>query len=356
MPSRATLPFPSQLWFTRCPLPAASGIAQRYRWLHETLAREGVALDTIRTSTDRTVRDSHFTHIQPGLFREGGPVPPLWARSLGRETALVGITRVDEVQAVLVRGESALDTLQDLPGSRIAVPRHRTQYVDHSRAHTLAGFAATLARIGADLDAVERVDIDEAEYEIREPSTAVTETQFPVIDALVAGRVDAIYASGARVGRFIREYGLKALAEEGATAPRYRPGPPRPVTVNRDLALAHPRLVARYLAVLQHTALWAEGHADTAIATIAAEIGSSEAGVREGYGPHLHRQLWVSLSPEPVAALDRHRQFLLDHGFLAADFDLRAWIVEAPLRLAEQMLETDDLACLSGTPRERLFA
>src|ERR1700761_3670186 len=112
--SFSRIPAPARLWYTRCPLPAASGIAQRFRWLHQALARDGIALDTIRTSPDRVVRDSHFTHAQPGLFREGGPVPPLWTRARGAETALIGITRIDEAQAVLVRADSDLAVLADL--------------------------------------------------------------------------------------------------------------------------------------------------------------------------------------------------------------------------------------------------
>jgi len=337
----------TQLWYTRCPLPAASGIAQRFRWLHQAFAAQGIKLDTIRTSPDRAVRDSHFTHAQPGLFREGGPVPPLWARALGRETALVGITRIDEAQAVLVRSDSALDTLEDLHGKRLALPRHATQYADHARAQTLHRFTEVLARAGLSPRDVAFIDIDEGEYEIREPPVAVNQTQFPVLDALLEGRVDAVYASGARIGRFAAGHGLRALREDpadAATAIRYRPGAPRPITVNRDLAIDHPRIVARYLAVLQQTAAWAAANPDRALSVITAEIGGTEAANREGYGPNLHRQLDVKLSADYLSALEGHKNFLRDNGFLTGDFDFQDWIVSEPLALAEQIVASEDLA------------
>src|SRR4051812_32254236 len=85
----------AKIWYTRSPLPTASGIAEKQHSLHLVFASLGVDVEAIRTSADRTVRYSHFTHHHPNLFREGGPVAPIWARSLGRETSLIGITRTD---------------------------------------------------------------------------------------------------------------------------------------------------------------------------------------------------------------------------------------------------------------------
>ena len=329
-----------ELWYTRCPLPAASGIAQRERWLHQEFARDGIRVDTIRTSPVREVRDSHFTHDHPNLFREGGPVPPIWAKASGRDTALIGITWTEEARAVLVKATSPIKTLSDLRGRRLALPRHATRYVDHARAHALRGFSGVLAEAGIDAKEVSFVDVPEAEYEIREPPVAVNQTKFPLIDAVVDGRADAVFVRGGRIGRLMAEYALRPLPTEGNNADsgvRLVPGTPRAVTVNRALAVARPDIVAHYLSVLRRTAAWA--HANPAKATViaAAEIGATAAEIASGFGPALTARLGVSLSLAHVAALEAEKNFLRDHGFIACDFDFDAWIDPEPLRLAEEL-------------------
>jgi len=61
---------PSAIWYTRCPVPTTSGIAQHKQWLQNEFARHGITLDSIRASQDRAVRESHFRHSLAGSFRE----------------------------------------------------------------------------------------------------------------------------------------------------------------------------------------------------------------------------------------------------------------------------------------------
>jgi sulfonate transport system substrate-binding protein len=338
-PSTVSTVKPLELWYTRCPLPAASGIAQRQGWLHREFGRSDIKIDTIRTSPERWIRDSHFTHVHPNLFREGGPVPPIWAKAGGRDTALIGITRTDEASAILVRSDSPVRLLPDLAGRRLAIPRHATRYVDHARAHTLRGFLTTLAKLGLEESDITFVDIAEDEYEIREPPVAVGRTVFPILDALVAGRADAVFVRGGRIREFIARYDLRPLpatagdADGGIT---FGPGTPRAITVNWDLAVERPEIVARYLAVLQGAAAWAATNPVKAVTIASAETGASEDGIRSGFGPALPQQLGVSLSTGHIATLEAEKDFLFRHGFLSADFDFHAWIDAEPLDIASR--------------------
>jgi sulfonate transport system substrate-binding protein len=337
---------PATIWYTRCPLPAASGIAQRLRWLHEGFESLGIGVDTIRTSPDRAVRDSHFTHAQPALFREGGPVPPLWTRSLGADTALIGITRTDVAQAVLVRPDSDLESIEGLRGRRLPVPRHATQYVDHARAATLRAYETALSRVGLGLSDVELVEIVEGEYEIKEPPVAVTQTEFPLLEALLDGTVEALTVSGANVQRFIAKHGLRPLPDfESSSTPaiQLHPGAPRAITVNRDLAVHHPQLAARYLAILLRTARWAERNPREAAKVLGQELGLTDEQLFAGFGAGLCRQLFVKLSPEYLADLAEQKAFLLKQGLLRGDFDFAAWVVAGPLAIAESWVQDEEL-------------
>lgn len=334
---------PAELWYTRCPVPAASGIAWHFGWLTKEFERVGVRIESIRSSTDRDVRVSHFTHTHPFQFREGGNIPPIWARGQGANIAVVGITWVDEEQVILVRADSEIKSVSGLRGRRLGLPKHDTRIVDVGRAQDLHGFVTALKLGGVRTDEVEFVDVAGADYDLRE-DFVLELRDFPAVAALAAGDVDAIYAKGAPSALLISKYGLQPILDINAQADpsvRVNNGTPRPVTVDRDLVLRHPELVGRYLAILLQTARWAEANPDAVVGAIAAEIGTSEASVRTGYGPEVHRHFQTKLSSDYVEALESQKNFLRDWGFIK-DFDFNSWIDPAPLQIAERLLAEEE--------------
>lgn len=74
---------PHTLWFTRCPVPTATGIAADRQWLADEFTPDGITVRSLQDAAPDADRAAHFTHALPGLFREGGNVPALWARSRG---------------------------------------------------------------------------------------------------------------------------------------------------------------------------------------------------------------------------------------------------------------------------------
>lgn len=342
-PNRTTLfqSAPNRIWYTRCPVPTTSGIAQHHRWLHENFAKVGVGLDSIRASADQAVRDSHYNHSHPAMFREGGNVPPIWTKASGQDTAVVGITWVDEEQVILVRPDSEIVDLNDLRSRRFGLPRHRTRHVDIARAQDLRGIVSALGLAGLTTDDVELVDILGGEYDLTEQRDRRQDFHSAPVDALLAGQIDAIYAKGAVSSTLIQQFGLRPVVDINANPDpfvRVNAGTPRPITVNRDLAIEHPEIVARYLAVLLKTAEWAADHSAEVVATIAAETGATEDAVRRAYGPELHRQFTPSLSERYVAGLEQQKNFLRDWSFIPADIDFDTWIVREPLLLAADLV------------------
>jgi ABC-type nitrate/sulfonate/bicarbonate transport system substrate-binding protein len=331
---------PSEIWYTRCPVPTTSGIAQHFRWLHKEFDRQGIALESIRAAADRAVRNSHYDHTHPNMFREGGNVPPLWARANGRDTVVVGITWVDEEQVILVRGDSDIEDISQLRGRRLGLPKHDSRIVDIGRAQDLRGLLTALDLAGIGRDEVTFVDLAGGDFDLREQGDR-NEPQHLGAAALLAGSADAIYAKGAVSASLIAEHGFRPLLDINANPDpfvRVNAGTPRPITVNRTLATDHPDIVARYLAVLLRTAHWASQNRDDVVRAVAAETGKSVEAVIRGFGSGLHLSLRPKLSDQYVRGLELQKAFLLEEGFLPADFDYASWILREPLALAETLV------------------
>jgi ABC-type nitrate/sulfonate/bicarbonate transport system substrate-binding protein len=196
------------LWYTRCPVPTASSIAIEKGWLEREFAGDGIVIASLRAVSDRAVRESHFDHTQPRSFRQGGNIPPIWARSRGRDVRLIGLTWQKYYQVVISMPESGIATASDLKGRRLAVPRRINDQIDFSRAGTIRGYLAALRSVGMSVDDVELVDLPVADLYIETGSESQRGQLFGAranrrfgtreLLALIRGEVDAIFVSGGR--------------------------------------------------------------------------------------------------------------------------------------------------------------
>lgn len=325
---------PRTLWFTRCPVPTATGIAADRRWLGDEFAQDGIAVRSLQDAEPDADRDAHYTHALPGLFREGGNVPALWARSRGERTRLVGLTWIEERQSILVAPGSGLRGAAALRGSRIALPVHSIA-IDFWRAMALRGFEGALAAAGLGLADAVPIDV---------PADASRDQWSAELSALRRGDVDAVYVKGALAVEAARRSGAEVAVElDDLPDPAFRinNGTPRPITVHQDLLDEHPGLVDRFLAVLLRAADWAVDRPEEVDRILGAETGAGAEGVAGAYRPGTHRALRPDLSPRRLTLLAEQEKALRAHGFLPEAVDVAAWADPAPLRRA---------AALNGTP------
>ncbi|MEV6975378.1 ABC transporter substrate-binding protein [Kitasatospora sp. NPDC093806] len=322
---------PETLWFTRCPVPTATGIAADRGWLAREFAGDGLAVRSLQDAPPEVAADHHYTHALTGLFREGGNVPALWARSRGERTRLIGLTWIEERQVVLVRAGSGITAPGQLRGLRLAVPRHGIA-IDFWRAMALAGLRGAFSLAGLTLDDAELVDV---------PATESGGQWSSELAALRDGLVDAVYVKGALAVEAARRVGAEVAVEldaEPDRRTRVNNGTPRPITVHQQLLDEQPELVARFLAVLLEAADWAAGHPDEVARILRAETGAGEEGVAGAYARGGHHTLHLDLSEERLGLLAQQERFLDRHGFLAAPVDVHAWADPEPLRAARALL------------------
>ncbi len=336
------------LWYTRCPVPTALGIAVQEGWFAQEFASDGIRVKSLQENVEAEVRESHFDHHLAHSFRQGGNIPAIWARARGRETRVIGLSWTDEFQGIISLPDSAIRSVKDLRGRRLGLTRHDIS-IDFKRAAALKAFESALALDGIALQEVELFDVKDAAQVVHEPQP---ESAFPSLHqpsspfggeqrhhyqsevaALLRGDVDAIFVKGVlgvQTRHMLDAHLLIDLGTHPDPLVRNGNGTPRTLTVDQALIDARPDLVARFLRRVVEAGEWAARHPDDAVAYIGRETDASSEWVRYGYSATVHQRLKTNLDEHAIAGLKSFKDFLLRHGFLAADFDVDDWIDPTP--------------------------
>ncbi len=325
------------IWFTRCPVPTASGIAHALGWLQEEFGRDGLSVSALQDAPRYHKRGLH-DHTLPGLFREGGNIPALAAKANGAPSRLIGLTWIDEWQAVLVRKAVGPIDPADLKGLRIALPAYAdTRAGSIARGMSLAGIKGALGIAGLTLDDATFVDVPLNDLGDLPLGPERLQKLWSGIDWLVAGKVDAVYVKGASAVDAARRAGVVVgidLDAYPSRLTRVNNGTPRPITVHQDLLDNHFDLVVRFLEQALRAADWAANDLSGVHRILESETLARPEGVATAYRNNFHRALHPDLSAERIDLLKRQADFLWLHGFLDHSVDVDSWIDDRPLAAA----------------------
>jgi len=334
---------PTKVWYTRCPAPTPLSIAAQLGWVDQAFSRHGIDVTSIRDSADPKIRQSHFDHHLDWSFRQGGNIPPIWARSSGRRTRIVGLIRTDEFQAVITLPHLGIRHGADLKGRKLGLPRRPGDIIDFQRATSLKGIVSALDIHGltaADVETVDLVAQPSSPGSSVDASTFTPRRKLPYgeeIAALHRGEIDAFFVKGAEGVTVANLIGAHVVVETGFHPDpkiRINNGTPRPLTVDATFADQRPDLVAELIAMTQRVAEWAEKHPSDAVRFIAAEIGVSEDAVRAAKGPEVHRHLSLTLDQDEIDAIAHFKDFLLEWKFIPGNFNVEDWVDPRLLALA----------------------
>ncbi|MGF7150642.1 ABC-type nitrate/sulfonate/bicarbonate transport system substrate-binding protein [Sphingomonas zeicaulis] len=335
-----TSAYPFEIWYTRCPVPTPLGIAIGRGTIERDLEPLGIQVNSIQDTADAEKRASHIDHHLQHSFRQGGSVPAIWARAAGADTRVIGLSWVDESQAIITLDPGIRD-VADLKGKRIALPRRDGAKVDIFRATALRALLAGLSLGGLGEDEVTWVDVDATDppglpaigttARARWGGRPLYTAEF---HALVRGEVDAIHVKGSLGAEYAFLAGAHVVIDTGFHPDpkiRVNNGAPRPLTVDAATLDLYPEVAERLLAAVIDAGDWAEAHPEETLRYIESETGSSEQFVRAAYGGDtLHRRLKTDLSDASVEALADFTTFLFERGFLPRHFDVGEWIDRRP--------------------------
>lgn len=350
-----TTPQIDTLWYTRCAgnarggVPTATGIAHQLGYFAEEFARDGFRLRTLQDDDAAEYRYNHYDHELTTLIREGGNLYSIPAKAQGAKTRLIGLTWIDEGQAILVRPDSDIRSAADLKGKRLGLPAFRKQDIAENkrgrsivRLGSLHGYKGALASVGLTLDDVELVEVGDGEDDSHLDLEARHGGFAPGFQPLLVGKIDGFYVKGGAAHDAARRAGLVVGVDlDKLPEKRFRVnnGTPRPFTVHEYLLENHYDVVVRFLAQTLRAAEWAKNNLEGVYDALQREIGATREGLRAAYKDGFHLSLAPTLDAERLALFRQQKDFLLRYGVLDRDFDFDAWVDHRPLADAVALLE-----------------
>ncbi len=330
-----------QILYTICPVGNASYIAAHKGWLAAGLVGLGVAATRLQTLAKERWA-AHFTYEEPALFREGGNIPPTWAKSRGAEPVLLGLTFLDWKQYILVRKDSAIQAVEQLRGRKLGIPVNSGYPpVDFWKATSQRGFETALAARGVSGAEVRYVELAD-DYQARRQVDLTGRPGERESEALLNGEVDAIFYTGTWVQALLETGRVRSIFEVSAAPQVIWPlsnDNPIILTVSRPLAEEAPQIVIEYLKQVLLAAEWAKTNRNEVEEIFAVQTFGTPAQVVAARPADFHRRLTPELTERGLLALESQQRFLYDHGYITKTFAVEKWADDRFLKAAHQALD-----------------
>ncbi len=348
----------ADVWYTVCPVPSALSISIARNTLSNAFGGSGVTFTSVRTHRDRDVREAHYDQRKENLFREGGNIPPLWAKSVGVNLRLLGLTWIEHFSSLVTLKSANIRHPSDLRGKRIGLFQRPNDRIDYARATALRGSLIALKAGGIDRSAVTFVDIVLTEPLVAAPpppgvlsgsafsSAGMRKRDGIVLKALLEGHVDAVYLTSreADLSELLDARILYDASQALNPVDRISNATPIAFTVRGELVEQRPDIAVGVLAEAIRTARWAGKNAIEANRFIARDSGITEDSVATRYSPGVASRLEPSLGADLLRYLDVQKNFLLEEGFIPNDFSITEFAAPEILTEALSVVEREQSA------------
>ncbi|MDW6022515.1 aliphatic sulfonate ABC transporter substrate-binding protein [Mesorhizobium sp. BAC0120] len=272
-------------------------LAQQNGWWEKEFAKDGIKVEllTFNGGSEAT------TALATGAieFTYTGNNPALRVAASGADVKAIGLSSYvkSDGSEIVVKADSALKTLGDLKGKKVA---YLTGTVRHSQ------FSKALKSVGLTTADVEGLNL-------------AIEASGP---ALLRGDIDAIVESSNTAARLV-ETGQARVLYDTSTHPEWNA--PYIISANAAFAEKYPDLVKRLLKVDIELARWADAHPEETIKIFVDATKSLEASVRKTYSDGVFHQD-PKITDEALTALKGEEEFMASAGLLKGSVDYDKWI------------------------------
>jgi ABC-type nitrate/sulfonate/bicarbonate transport system substrate-binding protein len=348
-----------QVWYTNCPLISASNVDQELGWTKEEYKKIGIQYAYFRSTPDNDWYP-HYVHNLDNLIRFGGLFPPVAVHADIRRTRLLGVTHVPHEGGVLiVRAKDDIYRVQDLKGKKIGLSKSMTRIKnDWWRIQEEQGIELMLRMNGMSRKDVEIVEFPYADDWYNDPKMLTpienpSEWQLkrdhkhdlafrPLETALEKGVIDAMYSQSKVLSVLTEATGKFAIIEDLSRRPDWRlqvANIPAAITCTDAMAKKHPELAVAFMKGMIKVGRWANQYKRAAAAILDKQTYYLD--VEDTYRGIKDVDMVPNLSPLNLASVEIGKNFMLSHGYIKNDFDVKKWAAPEFLEQAAKELLAD---------------
>jgi len=349
----------TEVYYTNCPLVSASNVDQELGWTREEFKRIGVKYAFMR-STPLNDWYPHYIHNLDNLIRFGGLFPPVHVHADIRRTRLLGVTHAPrEGGVLLVRAKDDIYRMTDLKGKKIGLSKSlNTIKTDWWRIQEEQGIELMLRMNGMTRKDVKIVEFPYPDDWYNNPEMVGPPMENPselwlkrdhkndlafrpLETALGKGVIDAMYSQSKVLSVLSEATGKFAAIEDLSRYPDWRlqvANIPAAITCTKVMADKHPELVVTFMKGMIKVGRWANQHKHAAAAILDKQTYYLD--VEDTYRGIEHIDMVPNLSPLNLASVEIGKKFMLSHGYIKTDFDVRKWAAPEFLeQAARELLE-----------------
>jgi ABC-type nitrate/sulfonate/bicarbonate transport system substrate-binding protein len=349
-----------EVYYTNCPLVSASNVDQELGWTREEYKKIGVKYAFLRSARENDWYP-HYIHNLDNLIRFGGLFPPVHVQADIRRTRLLGLTHApQEGGCMMVRSRDDIYLMTDLKGKKIGLSKSMNRIkTDWWRIQEEQGIELMLRMNGMTRKDVKIVEFPYADDWYNDPKMLdpmenpselwlkrdhKRDLAFrPLETALEKGVVDAIYTQSKPFQHLQEATGKFKAIEDLSRYPDWTlqvANIPAVITCTDVMAEKHPELAVTFMKGMIKVGRWSNEHKHAAAAILDKQTFYLD--VEDTYRGIKDIDMVPNLSPQNLASVEIGKDFMLSHGYIKKDFDVKKWAAPEFLeKAARELLEEE---------------
>jgi ABC-type nitrate/sulfonate/bicarbonate transport system substrate-binding protein len=349
----------NEVYYTNCPLVSASNVDQELGWTKGEYKKIGIDYLYLRARAENDWYP-HYVHNLDNLIRFGGLFPPIHVQADIRRTRLLGLTHAPrEGGVMMVRSRDDIYRMADLKGKKIGLSRSQnTIKTDWWGIQEEQGIELMLRMNGMTRKDVQIVEFPYPDdwYDKPEMMGPLMENPSelwlrrdhkhdlafrPLETALEKGTIDAMYMQSGPLQQLSEATVKFKSIEDLSKYPDWTlqvANIPAAITCSDVMAEKHPELAVTFMKGMIKVGRWANEHKRAAAAILDKQTFYLD--VEHTYRGIENIDMVPNLSPQNLVSVEIGKDFMLSHGYIKNDFDVKKWAAPEFLeKAAKELLE-----------------